>query len=172
MCWQLQPSICCPDNSNCTGCGCDAAVYSATKTYFQPHSIHAFNRVLVTSRKWQDPKWEKLQHIPRLVSSTPQNPSIMSTTADVFQDHRLAGGIGGWRKVKGPSQSEVSTTNKFTKDNPWAQSGGVSLPEAQRTSSGCCTRPRASHCAVAPSFWGGECWTNLAAMTNSWQLGR
>lgn len=70
----LQPSICCRGDSNCAGCGCDAAVYSATKTYFQLHSIHPFNHVSATSRKWQDPKWEKLQHIPRSASSTHPNP--------------------------------------------------------------------------------------------------
>lgn len=91
------------------------------------------------------------------------NPSIMSASANIFQDHRRVGGRG--RGVSGL----WLTTNTFPSDVLWAQRG-VSIPEAQGggvSHQTVVAGPRASPWAVAPSFWGGKCWTNLTSMNHS-----
>lgn len=79
------------------------------------------------------------------------------------------------RRVQGVKRSKGSfpkwSVNNSQKTIPELRGEQLPSPKHRGPLQAGVPRPGASHRAAAPSFWGGECWTNLAAVTNSWHLG-
>lgn len=79
------------------------------------------------------------------------------------------------RRVQGVKRSKGSfpkwSVNNSQKTIPELRGEQLPSPKHRGPLQAGVPRPGASHRAAAPSFWGGECWTNLAAVTNSWYLG-